>query len=146
MLAVSQTDEAGSHRSSVPVFLDPLAADRGSVPIPTQTAPWGNKRSNQRACPLASMPMRILISPFLVEVFGLFLGFQALLAEFALGGVHIRTLLEVRLIAATYNDHVPFSRAFVGLAPKFTCGQGSEHCYGIIALVWTHSIGREFLR
>ena len=74
-----------------------------------------------------------------IELFLLFLVSQASFAEFARVGVHIRNLLEARVIITSYNHHVRllFSRAFlVGFSTtNFTRAQEPT-------LLWNHYTNR----
>jgi hypothetical protein len=72
-----------------------------------------------------------------IELLGFFFVSQAHFAEFARVGIHVRNLLEARVIITSYNDHVRLlsPEPFVGLAPQSLLGPGSRHCYGIISLI-----------
>src|SRR5712692_2832708 len=74
-------------------------------------------------------------SEALIELLGLLLVSQAFFAEIACVGVHVRNLLEARVIITTYNDHVRLlspEPSWLALAPPTLLGSGSRHCYGII--------------
>jgi len=60
------------------------------------------------------------------------------LLELSRFAIHVRYLLETRVIIATYNQHVRLlsSRALIGWHHQSLLGQGSRHCYGIITLVY----------
>src|SRR5713226_9479501 len=76
-------------------------------------------------------------SEALIELLGLLLVSQAFFAEIACVGVHVRNLLEARVIITTYNDHVRLlspEPSWLALAPPTLLGSGSRHCYGIITL------------
>ncbi len=67
-----------------------------------------SKRSNQRACPLASIPTRTLSSllELAVELLGFFAVSQPPFAALTCFRVHKCNLLEARMIVTTYNQHV----------------------------------------
>src|SRR2546425_5358808 len=57
---------------------------------------------------------------------------QPLLFHFSRFCIHIRNLLEARMVIASYNNHVgSFLRALVGLHHQSLSGAGSRHCHGI---------------
>src|SRR6266853_505560 len=68
-----------------------------------------SSRSNQRACPLASIPTRSFIPlgrESAVELLRFLAVLQPPLLQFSTVGIHKRNLLEGRVVIASYNHHV----------------------------------------
>src|SRR6266851_2666391 len=87
-------------------------------PIHNSKVSSASSRSNQRACPLASIPTHTF-SPWAaltVEFFRFLAVLQCPLLQFPSFGFHKSNLLKARVIIASYNDHcsAPSSRAFFG--------------------------------
>ncbi len=102
MLPVSQTDEVVEPIGLL--FPNLLGADRSSVANPQLKLQLGEQTFEPEGMSAGfradALPHATSFEVF-VEVFGLFLVFQALLVKFARVGVHIRNLLEARVMVTT---------------------------------------------
>jgi len=88
---------------------DPLRAHRGCVADPQLTLQLFQQTLEPARMPTgfhAHTHSHAALAEFVLELLGLFLVSQPCLAEFLRVGVHVRNLLEDRVIITTYNDHV----------------------------------------
>jgi hypothetical protein len=76
-------------------------------PIPSSNCSSASSRSNQRACPLASIPTRPLArslrSEIAIKLFGFLTVLESPLLQFPSFGIHKRNLLEARVVITTYT-------------------------------------------
>jgi hypothetical protein len=116
-----------------------LGADRGGIADPQLKL-----RLVQQTLEPARMPTgfhahahgHATLAELVVELLGLFLVAQARFAQLARIRVHVRNLLEARVIVTSYNDHVRLlspEPSWLAFAPPTLLGPGSRHCYGIIS-------------
>src|SRR5262244_2985575 len=114
-----------------------LVSISAASPIHNSKFSSASNRSNQRACPLASIPhshLHSLRPQVSVKLFRFLAVLQPPFFILSGLGIHKRNLLEARVIIASYNDHcpAPFSEpSWLVLAPPSLLGPGSRHCYGI---------------
>src|SRR5207244_10959366 len=100
-------------------------------PIHSSNCSSVSNRSNQRACPLASIPTRTSFSAHLeltVELLRFLAVPQFPLVPFTTVRIDKRNLLEARVIVTTYNDHVRLlsPEPWLASATKVYSGVGAD--------------------